>query len=161
MHKVNSWCRLYRLPSNLKEMTGQSVSRVKTQRKHFVANGSVLNVTVQLSLSHSKMRVGCLDLVDSETTVVMVPVEHLASISSNPTLSEEPRQAKNGSDVWITWWILMSRSICHELHGGGDGRQQRWEHDVGYIWNVVEYSLSFNQAVHMLTSLSSTESDLQ
>ena len=68
MHKVNSWCRLYRLPSNLKEMTGQSVSRVKTQRKHFVANGSVLNVTVQLSLSHSKMRVGCLDLVDSETT---------------------------------------------------------------------------------------------
>ena len=55
----------------------------------------------------------------------------------------------------------MSRSICHELHGGDDGRQQRWKHDVGYVCNVVKYPLWLNQAVDVLTSSSSTESDIE
>ena len=55
----------------------------------------------------------------------------------------------------------MSRSTSHGLHGGDDGKQQRWKHDVGHICNGVKYSLCLNQAVHVLTSSSSTESDIQ
>ena len=55
----------------------------------------------------------------------------------------------------------MSRSICHELHGGNGGRQQSWKHDVGHICNVVKYPLWLNQAVDVLTSSSSTENDIQ
>ena len=61
-------------------MTGQSASRVTPHRKHFIVNGSVLKSTVQLSLLHSKIRIGCPDFVANESTLVTVPVQHLEHV---------------------------------------------------------------------------------